>query len=541
MRRMFIAGAIASLLAMATLPSLAAQVPAGTKLLPDAQQTYVTNINSEPTTIDPQRVEESAGGAVVNDLFEGLYTLDANGKSQPAGALRYQLDSSGTVYTFTLRPEAKWSNGEPVTAADYVYGWQRAADPKSASNYAWFIELMGVANAAEVIKGSKRPEELGIKAIDPHTLQVTLSNPVPFFLKMLSHYTTFPAPKATIEQHGSEWVKPGNIVSNGAFMLKEWTPNERLVSVRNPHYWDNQHTVLNQVVYLEIVSASAAYSRYRTGELHYTIYPVEQYQQIKRQSPQDLLTAPMLATYYYVFNTQRKPFDDPRVRKALSLAIDRETITNKVLGQGQQPAYSLTPPTVDGFELKKTASEQLSQGQRIAQAKALLAEAGYGPAKPLAVEILYNTDESHKKIALAISAMWKQHLGVSAKLNNMEWKSMVSVLNDGDFGISRYSWNGDYNDASTFLDILTSSSSANSGQWFQKEYDRLLAKAHDSQDNAERNRLYQQAEQMIEDHAPMAPIYFYVKSRLLKPFVKGYPSQNPQDVVYSKDIYLVAQ
>ncbi|MFM5135431.1 peptide ABC transporter substrate-binding protein [Aeromonas rivipollensis] len=538
MKRTLIAGAVAALI---SLPALAAQVPAGTKLLPSAQQTFVRNIGTEPASIDPQMVEESAGSDIVNDLFEGLYTLDGDGKLQAAGALGYELDDTGTIYTFKLRPDAKWSNGEPVTAADYVYGWQRAADPKNASNYAWFIELTGVANASEVVQGKKSPETLGIKALDDHTLQITLKAPVPFFLKTLSHYTTFPAPRATIEKFGHEWVKPGNIVSNGAFALKEWTPNERLIAERNPHYWDNERTVLNKVIYLEIVSDTAAYNRYRASELHYTTYPLEQYQQIKRQSPDDLVSAPMLATYYYVFNTQRKPFDDVRVRKALSLAIDRDTITEKILGQGQLSAFSLTPPSVDGFELKPPASELMSKEARITQAKALLAEAGYGPQNPLDVDILYNTNEGHKKIALAISSMWKHNLGVKAELNNMEWKTMVSALNEGDFGVSRYSWNGDYNDASTFLDIMTSNSSANSGKWFNKKYDALLAKAHDAKDPAERNRLYQQAEALIDEEAPIAPVYFYVKSRLLKPFVKGYPYHNPQDLVYAKDLYLTAQ
>lgn len=538
MKKSLIAGAVAALL---TLPVLAAQVPEGTQLLPAAQQVFVRNIGTEPASIDPQMVEESAGSDVVNDLFEGLYTLDGNGKLQAAGALGYELDATGTVYTFKLRPDAKWSNGEPVTAADYVYGWQRAADPKNASNYAWFIELTGVANASDVVQGKQSPDALGIKALDDYTLQITLKNPVPFFLKTLSHYTTFPAPKATIEKFGHEWVKPANIVSNGAFALKEWTPNERLIAERNPHYWDNEHTVLNKVIYLEIVSDTAAYNRYRASELHYTTYPLEQYQQIKRQNPEELVSAPMLATYYYVFNTQRKPFDDVRVRKALSLAIDRDTITEKILGQGQLSAFSLTPPSVDGFELKRPASELMSKEARIKQAKALLGEAGYGPDKPLTVDILYNTNEGHKKIALAISSMWKHNLGVKAELNNMEWKTMVSALNEGDFGVSRYSWNGDYNDASTFLDIMTSSSSANSGKWVNKEYDALLAKAHDAKDPAERNRLYQQAEVLIDEEAPIAPVYFYVKSRLLKPNVKGYPYQNPQDLVYAKDLYLTAQ
>ncbi|MFM4964258.1 peptide ABC transporter substrate-binding protein [Aeromonas bivalvium] len=538
MKKTLIAGAV---LALFALPALAAQVPPGTTLLPADQQTFIRNIGAEPASIDPQLVEESSGSEIVNDLFEGLYTVDGDGKLQPAGAIGYEVDASGTLYTFTLRPDARWSNGEPVTAADYVYGWQRAADPKTASNYAWFIELTGVTGASEVLAGKASPDTLGIKALDDHTLQIRLKAPVPFFLKTLSHYTTFPAPRATIAKFGQEWVKPGNIVSNGAYVLKEWTPNERLVAERNPHYWDNANTVINKVLYLEIVADTAAYNRYRAGSLHYTSYPLEQYAVLKKSAPDELLNVPLLASYYYVFNTQRKPFDDPRVRKALSLAIDRDTITGKILGQGQISAYSFTPPIVDGFELKPSRSQQMSKEQRIQEAKALLAEAGYGPDKPLSVDILYNTNEGHKKIALAISSMWKHNLGVKSELNNMEWKTMVSALNEGDFGVSRYSWNGDYNDASTFLDIMTSSSSANSGKWVNNEYDALLAKAHDAQSPAERNQLYQAAEQILDQEAPIAPVYFYVKSRLLKPFVKGYPYHNPQDLVYSKDMYLIAQ
>lgn len=531
----------ASLAAQFSLPALAAEVPPGTHLLPAEQQVFVRNINTEPASIDPQLVEESAGSEIVNDLFEGLFSLDGEGKLVPAGALSYEVDQSGTVYTFKLRPEAKWSNGDPVTAADYVYGWQRAADPKTASQYSWFIELMGLKNAGDVLQGKLPPSELGVKALDEHTLQVTLKSPTSFFLKTLAHYTTFPAHKATIEKFGQEWVKPGNIVSNGAYVLKEWTPNERLIAERNPSYWNNAKTVINKVLYLEIASETAGYNRYRSGELHYTTYPLEQYRKIKQESPGELVNVPILASYYYVFNTKRKPFDDVRVRRALSLAIDREVITDKILGQGQIAAYSFTPPIVDGFELKKPESQLMTKAARIEKAKALLTEAGYGPGKPLSVDILYNTNEGHKRIALAVASMWKQNLGVNAVLNNMEWKTMVSTLNEGDFNVSRYGWNGDYNDASTFLDIMSSSSSANSGQWKSTEYDALLAKAHDSMDAAERTRLYQEAEALIDKEAPIAPIYFSVKSRLLKPFVKGYPYQNPQDVVYSREIYLTAQ
>ncbi len=516
----------------------AAELPAGVKLAKN--QEFIRNINTEPASIDPQKVEENAGSEVVNDLFEGLFSQGANGELRLAGATAYSVNPEGTVYTFTLRKEARWSDGVPVTAADYVYGWQRAADPATASVYSFFIELTGVKNAAAVIAGKMKPDQLGIVALDDHRLQITLDHPKPYLLKMLAHYTTFPAPRHVVSKYGEEWVKVGHIVGNGAYKLVEWTPNERLVAERNPRYWDDAHTVINKVSFLEVGSDAAAFNRYRANELDYTSYPLEVRQKVRNDMPEQLVEKPLLATAYYVFNTTKAPFNDARVRRALALGFDREIITNKVLGQGQQPAYSLTPPITEGFGFQSNALMQMSQSQRVEEAGKLLAAAGYSRDNPLRFRLVFNTNEGNKTIAVAISAMWQHNLPVKVDIQNMEWKTMLSTVHGGNFDVARYSWTGDYNEASTFLDQLSGSNSSNDSGWKNAGYDALLKQAYATRDDGARNALYRQAEAILEQEMPVMPIYFYVQSRLLKPDVKGFPLGNPEDKVYSKDLYRVA-
>ncbi len=530
---------ITSLLALVGLPLQAADVPAGTSLA--AEQVFIRNINTEPASIDPQKVEENAGSEVVNDLFEGLFSQGAKGELRLAGAASYTVNPQGTVYTFSLRKEAKWSDGTPVTAADYVYGWQRAADPATASIYSFFIELTGVQNAAAVIAGKMKPEQLGIVALDDDTLRITLDHPKPYLLKMLAHYTTFPAPRHVVTRYGDEWVKVGHIVSNGAYKLVEWTPNERLIAERNPAYWDNAHTVINKVLFLEVGSDAAAFNRYRANELHYTNYPLEVRQKVRDEMPDQLVETPLLATAYYVFNTTKAPFNDARVRRALALGFDREIITNKVLGQGQQPAYSLTPPITEGFGFEANAMMQMTQPQRVELARKLLTEAGYSREHPLQFRLVFNTNEGNKTIAVAISAMWQSNLPVKVEILNMEWKTMLSTVHEGNFDVARYSWTGDYNEASTFLDQLSGSNSSNDSGWKNARYDALLKQAYATQDEAARNALYRQAEGVLEQEMPVMPIYFYVRSRLLKADVQGFPLHNPEDKVYSKDLYIIAR
>ena len=533
-------------LALITIPSAAlalsaniwaAHVPQGTQLAKD--QTLVRGNGSEPASLDPQKIEGNPGGNVAKDLFEGLVTQDSHGNIIPGQAESWTISDDNRVFTFKIRNSARWSNGDPVTAHDFVFAFQRAVDPETASRYAWYMEIPTITNASAIIKGHKPVSTLGAKALDDKTFQVTLEKPVPYFIKMLAHYTTFPAPKKIIEKYGDEWTKPGIMVSNGAYQLKEWTVNERIVLDRNPNYWNNKKTVVNQVTYLPITSQTAELNRYKAGELDMTYeIPLEHYRSLKQSIPAEIKTTPQLGTYYYEFNTTKAPFDDVRVRKALSYAINRDAITQYVIGQGQTPAYSFTPEAVSGFTPPATKYSHMSQKERDQKAKQLLSEAGYSKTNPLKIDLLYNTSESHKKVAIAVAQMWKS-LGVQTTLENKEWKTYLDTKDEGDFQVARGGWLGDYNEASTMLDLKTSTHGQNDGRFNNSDYDALMAKSRVVTSDEERAKLYQQAEEILAREMPLAPIYQYVTSRLVKPFVGGYPMHNVEDNVYTRDLYII--
>lgn len=386
---------------------MAADVPTGTKLA-DVQE-FIRHAGAEPGSIDPQKIEGTVGANIVRDLFEGLLNQSADGKELPGVATSWSANADNTVYTFNLRKDAKWSNGDTVTAHDFVYGWQRAVDPATASPYSWFVEIPGIVNASKIIAGEVPASELGVKAIDDFTFEVSLDAPIPFFAKMVTHGTLFPAHKATIEAHGDKWTQPENIVSNGAYKLTNWKVNERMDMVRNDHYWDNDKTVVNKVSFLPIESENAALARYRAGELHILdSFPSDQLKQLRGDIPNEIYTTPRLCTYYYIMNVEKQPFDDVRVRQALSYAIDRNVITDYILGAGQLPAYGLTPEIIDGFAPATPTYATWSQAERTAKAGELLADAGFDSGNPLKLNLLYNTSESHKKIAIAISQMGRK-------------------------------------------------------------------------------------------------------------------------------------
>ncbi|WP_422136111.1 ABC transporter substrate-binding protein [Endozoicomonas sp. ALD040] len=520
---------------MAASSANAAIVPAGTQL---AQvQELVRGNGFEPASIDPQKVEGVPGSNITKDLFEGLVTQDAEGNTIPGQAESWTVSKDNKVFTFKIRDTAKWSNGDPVTAGDFVFAFQRAVDPETASRYAWFMEIPTIVNASAIVKGEKPADSLGVKAIDDKTFQVTLEQPVPYFVKMLAHQTTFPVPQKVVEMLGDSWTRPGSMVSNGAYKLADWRVNEKIVLERNNNYWNNNETVINKVTYLPLQNTPEL-NRYKAGEMDMTyVIPIEHFKSLKKQAPSEVKVTPYLGTYYYSFNTERKPFDDARVRKALSYAIDRDAITQYVKGQGEKSAYTFTPDTISGFVPPTTEYSKMAQAERNAEAKRLMTEAGYGPNKPLELEILYNTDEAHKKIAIAIAQMWKP-LGVKTTLVNQEWKTFLDSRNDGKFEVARGGWIGDYNEASTMLDLNTSTHGQNDSRFVNEMYDKLMAESRVVTSDEERSHLYTEAEKVLADEMPVAPIYQYVTSRLVKPYVGGYPMSNVEDNVYTRDLYI---
>lgn len=517
------------------IPALAAQVPPGTVLA--EKQELVRNNGSEPSSLDPHKVESDVEFNILSDLFEGLVSVSPAGEIQPRLAEKWE-NKDNTVWTFHLRPGVTWSDGSAITAQDVVWSWQRLVSPLTASPYASYPGNIHIVNAAEIARGQKTPETLGVKAIDDTTLEVTLNQPNAAFLAMLAHPSMVPLDKVLIARYGDKWTKPEHMVTSGPYKLSTWVVNERIVAERNPRYWDNAHTVINKVTYLPISSEAADVNRYKAGEIDivYTV-PINQFAQLKKTIGNQLDVSPQLATYYYEFNTTRPPFNDPRVRRALNMALDKDIIAEKVLGQGQRPAWLISQPEVGGVKLQNPEYASWPRDKRIAEAKKLLNEAGYNEAHPLVFNLLYNTSESHQRIAIAASSMWKKNLGVEVKLQNQEWKTMLDTMHTHNFDAVRYSWIADYDDAATFLNNFRTGDSENTTQYSNPAYDEALHNAAKAADAATRGKFYQQAEDMLGQDVPAVPVYHYVRTHLVKPWVGGF-MPDKLGYYYTKDMYI---
>ena len=536
-----LAGAATALVAWASFAAAQATHPVTGEALA-ADQTFTYRILDDFPSIDPGVAEDVSGGEVIRDLFEGLMNQDAEGNLEPGVATGYTVSDDKLTYTFALRPEAMWSNGTPVVAGDFVYAWRRAASPELASPYSWFIELMSIENASAVIAGEMPLDALGVSAPDDHTLVVKLTTPLPYFPQMTTHYTTFPVLQSVVEQFGDEWTNPGNLVGNGAYVLTERISQERLVRERNPLYWDNANTIIEKVVTLVINDENQALTRYLAGELDRTEIPSGQYPRLLAEYPTEALSFPVLCSYFYNVNltdTGPAALQDVRVRQALSLAIDRDIIVNNVLAGGQVPAYTLTHWATAGWEVPVPEAATMTQEERNAKAVALLAEAGYGPdGEALTFEILYNTSEAHQQLATAIGQMWKSTLGVEVTLANQEWQTFLDARGSQQFELARAGWCGDYNEPSTFLDIVTTGSGYNDSKYSNPELDALMAEAKTSENPMP---LYLQAEAIIDEQLPLIPVYHYASVYMLNDAIKDWPINNVQQNWYSRDIYKVAE
>ena len=520
----------------------AAVVPDGTTLA--KKQYVVINNGAEIQSFDPHRSEGVPESEVAMQLFEGLTSYDADGNVIPGVAERWESSPDYKTWTFHLRQNAKWSDGRPVTANDFVYAWRRLVTPATASPNASFLEYLQVENVTDVINGKQKPNALGVEALDDFTFVVHLQNPVPYAVSLTAHQALLPVPKHVIEQFGDYWVRPAHIVGNGAYQLKNHILNEKIEFERNPFYWDNAHTVIDGATFLAIENASTDVARYRAGDLDITAssVPPEQFAKLKKEFPNELFTTKTLATYSYEFNLEKPPFNDIRVRKALNLALDRHIITDKVLGMGQQPTYVLTPTYInEGGAIKQPIYSQLPMNERNAQAVQLLEAAGFSKANPLKFSVLYNTGESHKKIAIAVASLWKANTKglVDVKLENQEWKTYLETRRKGNYQVARAGWLADYDQATTFLNIYLSHSSNNKPRYRNAEFDRVIADSY-ALDKAGREAAYAKAEQILADDFAFLPMYTYVSPRLVKPYVKGYQARDPQNHILLRNLYVVS-
>ncbi|WBU61567.1 peptide ABC transporter substrate-binding protein [Paracoccus albus] len=517
-----------------TLPAAAATVAEGDELA-ETQEYNFWLLDAIKTT-DPQKNTDVEGSDVLRQIFEGLMNEDLQGGMIPGVASDYEMSEDGLTYTFTLRPEAKWSNGEPVTAKDFVYGWQRAVDPATASEYAWFIELMNVVNATEIVNGEAEPNTLGVTAIDDNTLEVKLTQPTAYFIKTLSHPTTFPVLQSVVEEHGDAWTQPGNLVGNGAYTLASHDLGVQITMEKNPEYWDAENVILDKLTGITVNDINVALTRYQSGELDRVDIPAGQYPRLKEESPDEAYSLPYACSYGYLVNMSdkgREELKDPNVRRALALGLDRDIIVEQVLQGGQRPSYNWTHWAMEGFEVPEIEMASMSQEDRTAEAKRLLEEAGFTSDNPLRLTLNYNTSEDHKKIAVVAQQMWKP-LGVELTLNNMEWKVHTDRMQNQDFELARYAWCADYNEASTFLDYFRSTGS-NYGEFNNAEYDALLDEAVTSENP---NEQYTAAEEILAQELPIITIYHYAQVDMIKPYVKGLPLDNVMNSWYGKDMYI---
>lgn len=475
----------------------------------------------EPDSLDPHMTTSGYAGNVIFDMFLGLTTVDTKVNVIPGAAESWTISPDGKTYTFTMRQGMQWSDGKPVTAQDFEYAFRRTMDPATASRAAPMFYL--IANGREVNTGKLPVENLGVRAINARTFEITLLHPAPYFLELIVH-RCFPVPRWAVEAHGAAWTRPENIVVNGAFKLAEWVPNGRIRLAKNPKFYDAANVALDEVNYYVTEDQVAGLNRYRAGEIdHIPNVPPGQLDWLRENLPKDLRITQNLGLYYYTFNTRKPPFDDPRVRNALSMVIDRDTIVDKIMRGGELAAYSLIPPGArKGYEPPASPWAGLSMTERVAKAKALMAEAGFGPGKPLKFTFRYNTDDVQRRAALAASQAWKA-IGAEVELANSDLNTLNADLRNGDYQAARYQWLAEYADPTSFLFLLESTSTGdNHSKYANPVFDAVMAKVYAEVDIGKRNALMGDAEAIILADSPVTPINFYVSKRLVKPRFVGF-------------------
>jgi len=483
---------------------------------------------AEPQGLDPHVVTGVPENHIIRALFEGLAVKNPiTLEPEPGVAERWEFSDEGRVITFFLNPNARWSNGEQVTADDYVWSWDRALHPNTGNLYAYM--LYPVANAEAYAKGEITDfSAVGVKALNDTTLQVTLNTPTPYFIQLMDHYSTFAVHPETLLQFGEKtdrftpWTRVGNIVTNGAFTLEEWSLNRRIIVKKSPLYWDRDRVSLNGVVFYPTENVVSEERMFRVEQLHYTsVVPLDKIPTYRQMPDSPYIQSPYLGTYYYLLNTERPPINDVRVRQALSMAVDREQLARTVLQNTAVPAYSITPPGTLGYFPPQVFEYNPEQAQQ------LLREAGYpnGEGWP-GIEIIYNTQEAHRKIAVAIQQMWKRTLNIDVTIANQEWKVYLNSVSQGDFQVARRGWIGDYVDPNNFLDLFIKDGGNNNTGFANATYDDLiLYRAPRAPNREARYALFTEAETMLMEEMPIIPIYTYTSKHLIHPSVEGiYPN-----------------
>ncbi|HZP20643.1 MAG TPA: peptide ABC transporter substrate-binding protein [Bauldia sp.] len=500
-----------------------------TGLAASAETVWNRGNSADPESLDPHKTSTVYEAHILRDLFEGLVMQDAKSGLIPGAAESWKISDDGKVYTFKLGADRVWSDGTPVTADDFVYSFQRLEDPATAAEYASMLYV--IKNAEEINSGKAKPEEIGVKAIDQKTLEITLTAPTPYFLEMLTHQATYPVNKASIEKLGADWIKPGNLVSNGAFTLAEFVPNDHIKLVKNPKFHDAANVKLDVVNYIPTEDRSTAMKRYEAGELDSNDdIPTEQLADLRQKFGDQIKIGPYLGTYYYAVKWDKQPWSNVKLRRAISEAIDRDFLAEQVWKNTMIPAYSMVPPGIAGYTPAEADYAKMDQLDREDEAKKILTELGYGPDHPLKLEIRYNTSENHKNTAVAIQEQLKP-LGIEVTMVNTDTKTHYGYLEQhGDFDYARGGWIADYKDPESFLGIARAASGNNYSVYKNPKFEDLMDKAAaDGGDPAKRFKDLSEAEAVMIADTGFMPLLFYSYHNIVSPKLHGW-EENVMDV-----------
>ena len=496
-----------------------------------AQVVYHRGNSADPETLDPHKTSTVYEAHVLRDMFEGLVIHNGKGEIVPGVAESWTASKDGVIHTFKFRANAKWSNGDVVKASDFVFAYRRIMNPETGAKYAKI--LFAIKNAESASKGKAKPEEIGVKAVDDRTLEITLEKPTPYFLELLAHQTALPLHEASVTKYGTNFVKPENWVSNGPYVLKEFVPGSHIRTVKNPNFHDAANVKIDAVMFYPTKDTAAAIRRVEAGELHSNDdIPADQIKALKAKFGDQIKLAPFLGTYYLAVNTTKAPFNDQRVRQALSMAIDREFLADQIWGNTMVAGYSFVPPGIGNYGEPAYADyKEMAPEERDDLVKALLDETGFGPGKPpLKVEIRFNMTDNNRATVVAIAEQWKK-FGIEASLIHTDAKTHFAYLRDGgDFDVARAGWIGDYSDPQNFLFLLESDAvGLNYARYKNLDYDDLMRKAASEVDLGERAKVLLAAETIFMHDLPYIPILYYGSKNIVSKKLQGW-STNLKDV-----------
>lgn len=499
-----------------------------------ADQTLSLNLSAEPPTLDPAQAQDSQSNTALRFMYEGLATIGEDGQPKEGAAESWEVSEDGLTYTFKMRQGAKWSNGDPVTANDFVYAWERVLSPETTPASVYAYQLYYIKGAEDFNTGKTTDfSTVGVEAVDENTLKVTLTNPTPYFLGLTSFYTYYPVHQATVEASDAWASSPETMVTNGPFTLTTWTAGSELGWTKNENYWDAANIKLTNVTASVVNSGATETASYQGGEIDYAgaptgEIPTDQIEPLSQQFADEFELTDIASTYYYEFNTQEEPFTNAKIRKAFAMSIDRQSLIDNVTKGGQTPAFGFVPTSIAGlnngtFRDEHPHDEYFTEDA--AQAKTLLeegmAEEGYTTLPP--ITLLYNTSENHQKLALAVADMWEKNLGVAVQTENQEWSVFLETKKTGNYQIARAGWTADYNDPMTFIDMFVTDGGNNTAFFSNEAYDKLVESAYTSGNDPEaRMQELADAEKiLIQDEMAIMPVYYYTQTSLTKPYLKG--------------------